>query len=174
MKYVTALVVLAIWMTDPEAAPVSLSFTGTIVSTDPTGPYAGLSGSITGRITYDPSGADQYPLPGTGNYMFVGDPYRFHVELPGASITAPHSGVGVYDNGAGFYSSDTIELTTKYEAIGYLVILHGPNGSFAGEAIPPASLITSFWESGSFQIWGPDFNTWLVGSIDSVSKVAKD
>jgi hypothetical protein len=171
-RRILALLLIAGWMTTAAAVPVSVRFTGTILSTDPSGPFAGISGSFSGGITYDTVGTDDYPPAGVGGYTFTGSPYGYFVNLPGSSIVAPGAGVNVYDDGGGFYPSDTVELTTKYEAVGYIATLRGPNGSFAGEAIPDASILPSFWHTGTFTIRGPSFETWLTGSIDSVTVVA--
>lgn len=172
-RCVFAVLMLAACIATAGAAPVSLTFTGTILSTDPNGPYAGVSGSFSGGLTYDTVGSDILePPPDVGNYMFLESPYNFFLNLPGSSIFSPSSGVGVYDDGgAGIFASDTIELSTKFQGIGYIAMLTGPNSSFAGDAIPETSLVTSFWETGTFNIWGPAFAVWLVGSIDSVSAV---
>lgn len=170
-RCILALLLIAGWITTAGAVPVSVTFMGTILSTNPSGPYAGLSGSFSGGITYDTVGSDDAPLPGVGGYSFVGSPYGYFVNLPGSSIVAPGAGVGVYDDGGGFYPSDTIELTTKFQAVGYIAALSGPNGSFAGEAIPDASILPSFWHTGTFTIRGPSLDTWLVGSIDAVTVI---
>ncbi len=166
-----ALLLLAGWMTSAAAVPVSLSFIGTILSTDANGPYAGRIGTISGRITYDTVGIDIYPPAGAGNYQFIDSPYGYLLELPGSSIVSTGSGIGVYDNGAVFYASDTIELTTKYQAISYFAILSGPNDWFAGEAIPDAAVIASFWDTGVFYIQTSNFDNWLVARIDSVTAI---
>lgn len=169
-RCLVTLVMLAGWITTAAAAPVSLTFTGAILSTDPFGPYAGLTGSFTGGISYDAAGIDQNSQPDAGEYQFLGSPYEFFLDLPGSQILAPASSVGVYDDGAGFFPTDTMWLGTRYQAVEYVVQLSGPNGSFAGDLIPPESLIASFWDTGSFRIT-LDFENWLVGRIDSVNAI---
>jgi hypothetical protein len=166
------------WMTTAAAVPVSVRFTGTITSTNPSGPYAGVTGSFSGRLTFDTLGTDDCPAPDSGCYGFIGtpfvmgSPYGFFLRLPGSSIIASNSAVAVYDEGGGFFPSDTVELSSKSQAIAYVVSLHGPNGSFAGEAMPDPRMLPSFWHTGTFRITDSNFVTYLRGSIDSVSVVA--
>jgi hypothetical protein len=77
------------WMTTAAAVPVSVRFTGTITSTNPSGPYAGVTGSFSGRLTFDTLGTDDCPAPDSGCYGFIGtpfvmgSPYGFFLRLPG-------------------------------------------------------------------------------------------
>ena len=150
-----------------------MAITGTIVSTNPSGPYAGVTGSFSIGVTFDTVATNDGWQPDMGIYNFLSSPYGFFVNLPGTSVAHFYSGVGIYDQGAGIYAGDTVEFNTKKDAIGYRVALTGPNTTFASVAIPDPNILPSFWTTGTFLIISPDFQYWLTGSVDSVTVIRK-
>lgn len=164
------------------ATPISLTFTATIQSVDPAGPFATASGSFAGGAIFDSVGTpitnSSYP---DVNYGFFGTPYVFYVNVSAAPPWAssinvsgmPASGnnyvtVDVADNGAaGLFASDTVWFGTKASGVVYSIQFSGPNSSFASGEIPSVATLASFYTSATVRFTDSAGTNFLVANVDS-------
>lgn len=126
-----------------HAAPVTVTFTGTITSKS--GDFLGATGPVSGSFTYDSvAGSDLNGSASIGVYSFAGAPYVFSVQVGGFGILDGTSTlVQVGDDGAILPGFDTFQLAGTDGAYQSRIDWTGPTSTFSGDDIPDLSVILS-------------------------------
>lgn len=124
-----------------HAAPVTVTFTGTVTSKS--GDFLGATGPVSGNFTYDSvAGSDFNGSASIGVYSFAGAPYVFSVQVDGfGTLDGTSTLVQVGDDGAILPGSDTFQLAGTDGAYQSRIDWTGPTSTFSGDGIPDISVI---------------------------------
>lgn len=160
-----------------KAEPIQAQFTAIVTSTSAIPELPAIGTTIRGAIkfNYEPA---SYSLandcgPTCTSYLYESVPYQYLVDLASSSITTQYAGLAVSDDTTILdplsQAKDVVEFATKFQAVGYNLILSGPSSSFSGTAIPSIEVLTALGQEGYFFITSPSFDNLLAAKISSFS-----